>query len=83
MDTELNTTEQVISALGGADLVADMFGLTGNAVDNWKRANVFPGYTFPKITSELSCRSLSADVALWNFGRKTSARRATASEAAE
>lgn len=59
-----------------------MFDLGETAVANWRAQNRLPAHTFPTIQQSLISRGVSADMSLWTFGRKKSARRASA-EAAE
>ena len=70
----LNTTSDVIDAIGGVAVVADLFSVTEKAVKHWKYGQ-FPAHTYLDILEELGKRGLMADVSLWNFTRTATPRR--------
>lgn len=67
--TILQTTDEVIDALGGNERFAEIVGTTPNAVRNW-RINLrgsFPNDVgmYLRVTKELKRRKLSMSLALW------------------
>jgi hypothetical protein len=63
----MQTSIEVIEALGGTKAVAEMTGRTYNAAANWRVFNRFPANTFVLMQTELVKRGLSAPVALWGM----------------
>lgn len=61
----LTTTEAVINALGGNRPVAELLGVSGPAVSNWRAFGQFPADTYVAIQDILSKRRLKADPTLW------------------
>lgn len=80
--SNLSSVADVIEALGGVQAIASDFEISENAVWNWRAANRLPAHTFQTIQQSLISRGLTADISLWSFGRKKSARR-NITEAAE
>jgi hypothetical protein len=75
--TILQTTDEVIDALGGNERFARIVGTTSNAVRNW-RTNLrgyFPNDVemYLKVTKELRRQKLSMSLGLW--GNPSSQRR--------
>lgn len=68
MDLEiLDTTEQVIDALGGNQPVAELTLSKPNAVSNWRGFKTFPSNTYVAITEALRERGLAAPASLWGM----------------
>lgn len=63
----LLSVEEVISALGGKAVVADLIGLSPNAVWNWCDRNYFPSNTYVVMTEALSAKGHTAPAALWSM----------------
>jgi hypothetical protein len=61
----LNTTSEVIEALGGIQAVRELTGRKYTAAHNWLRAKQFPSNTYRKMTSALQDKGLSAPPSLW------------------
>ena len=64
---QLNTTSDVMDALGGNASVAEMTGRTPKAVSNWRKFTAFPSNTFVILKSALALRGHTAPDALWNM----------------
>jgi hypothetical protein len=60
-----NRVTDVVDALGGIPIVAEMTGTTRNAVYNWVANKLFPADTYLLIQSELKSRGLVAPDHLW------------------
>lgn len=68
MDLEiLETTEQVIEALGGNGPVAELTSSRPNAVSNWRGFKTFPSNTFVALTEALHSRGKTAPASLWGM----------------
>lgn len=67
MDQPLQTTTDVLDALGGSAAVAEMMGLANNAVSNWKKRETFPPKTHLVLMRELKARGLNAPDSLWGM----------------
>jgi hypothetical protein len=80
MSRTLFKVTDVINALGGTKAVAAMFDLKEAAISVWRVNNAMPPHTFTKIASELLSRGMTADMSLWTFARKKSARRLETAE---
>lgn len=77
MDLEiLETTEQVIEALGGNGPVAEITLSKPNAVSNWRGFKTFPSNTFIVMTVALRLIGKTAPPSLW--GMKLPAEQETA-----
>ena len=63
----LETTTDVIDALGGNRPVAELTGRTAPAVSNWRKFGVFPANTFVILADALEKRGKSAPSALWGM----------------
>lgn len=61
---ELETSSDVIEALGGTQKVADMFGVEYGAAWNW-RVRGLPSDTYAAMHEKLRRKGLSASPALW------------------
>lgn len=70
MTTRFATTRELIDGLGGTRAVAQLCGVSINAVGNWRTSNVLPAHSFAKISVELLRRDLKADVNLWRWERR-------------
>ena len=68
-DSELQTVDAVVEALGGNRAVAELVGGCGHtAVSNWRRCTErFPSRTFLAMTTELKRRGLRAPSSLWQM----------------
>lgn len=67
----LETTEDVIVALGGNAPVAEITASKPNAVSNWRSFKTFPSNTYVALTAALQAIGKSAPASLW--GMKASA----------
>lgn len=72
----LETTEQVIDALGGNGKVAELTLSKPNAVSNWRGFATFPSNTYVALTAALRTAGKSAPPSLW--GMKLPAEQETA-----
>ncbi len=69
----LETTRDVIVALGGIKAVATLTGRRYSAAANWNQFSKFPANTFHVMQLALQERGLAAPIALW--GMKLGQRR--------
>lgn len=68
MDLEiLETTEQVIIALGGNVPVAELTASKPNAVSNWRNFETFPPNTYVVMTQALAAIGKTAPTSLWRM----------------
>jgi hypothetical protein len=68
MDLEiLETTDQVINALGGNGPVAELTASKPNAVSNWRGFETFPPNTYVVMTSALALIGKTAPTRLWRM----------------
>lgn len=72
----LETTEQVIDALGGNGPVAEITASKPNAVSNWRNFRTFPANTYVAMTSALAARGKSAPASLWGMKMAVESERA-------
>lgn len=63
----LETTEQVIEALGGNGPVANLTASKPNAVSNWRGFETFPSNTYVAMTEALRARGKTAPSSLWGM----------------
>lgn len=63
----LETTEQVIEALGGNGPVAELTLSKPNAVSNWRSFSTFPSNTYVTLTAALQDIGKSAPPSLWGM----------------
>jgi len=68
----LQTTGQVIDALGGNKKVAQMTGSTTNSVSGWRKGK-FPAATYVALRIVLAKKKLAAPDTLWSM-RKPGSR---------
>jgi hypothetical protein len=61
----LQTTSEVIDALGGTAEVAKLTGRSMQAVSNWRGRGFFTASVYLTITEALARKSMSANPALW------------------
>jgi hypothetical protein len=61
----LNSTSDVIDALGGIEAVARLTRRGETAPFNWRRNRLFPANTYLAMTSALTARGLFAPAWLW------------------
>lgn len=64
---ELQTTAEVIQALGGYRAIAKITGRKDGAASNWGRFETFPANTYVAIRTALAERGLSAPDRLWGM----------------
>jgi hypothetical protein len=68
MDTKpLETTTEVIEALGGTSAVAELTGSTYAAAFNWRGFERFPAKTFIVMSDALAAKGKSASPSLWGM----------------
>jgi hypothetical protein len=67
MARKLNTTAEVMDALGGNAAVADLTNSTYKAAANWRAFETFPARHFVVMTKALEDRGLTAPVSLWGM----------------
>lgn len=63
----LETTEEVIKALGGNGPVAEITSSKPNAVSNWRGFKTFPANTYVSMTSALEAIGKTAPASLWGM----------------
>lgn len=63
----LSTTVDVIEALGGTSVVAELTGRTYPAAFNWRRFDKFPANTFVVMNRALAAKGKSAPASLWGM----------------
>ena len=63
----LNSTIDVIDALGGTSAAAALTGRTYNAAFNWRSFPTFPSNTFVIMTRALAERGKTAPASLWGM----------------
>ena len=66
---EIETTAEVIEALGGNRSVAELTSSTNKAVSNWRGFKTFPSNTYLALIEALHARGKTAPASLW--GMKT------------
>lgn len=64
---QLNTTLEVIVALGGNQPVADLTGSTNKAVSNWRGFDTFPSNTYVAMIAALRAVGKTAPASLWGM----------------
>lgn len=64
---DLETTAEVIEALGGINTVAKLTGSAYKAAANWKAFEAFPSRTYLVMTQELERKGKRAPVSLWRM----------------
>ena len=64
---ELETTAEVMEALGGINAVAEITGQKYKAAANWKAFEAFPSRTYLVMTQELARKGLRAPASLWRM----------------
>jgi hypothetical protein len=65
--TSIETTSEIIDALGGNASVARLTSSTAKAVSNWRGFGKFPSNTFLIIKAELMRHGMSAPDHLWSM----------------
>lgn len=63
----LNSTDEVIDALGGTSKVANLAGVIPQAVSNWRAAGSFPPDTYVLLKAALKKNGKSAPDSLWRM----------------
>jgi hypothetical protein len=63
----LQTTQEVIEALGGVSAVAKLTGRTYNAAHNWRSFTTFPANTYVTMTVALAAQGKTAPASLWGM----------------
>lgn len=65
--SQLQTTREVIKALGGIAKVAELTGRSYKSVSGWQAARAtFPSFTFVSLQKALVDKGLSAPPSLWH-----------------
>ncbi|MFA7280817.1 MAG: hypothetical protein WC100_12040 [Sterolibacterium sp.] len=64
---ELNTTSEVLDALGGNAGVAELTGSKPKAVWNWRSFDKFPANTYAVMIAALQERGKTAPASLWGM----------------
>jgi hypothetical protein len=68
MFRQLHTVEEVISELGGFEVVKELTGRRGNfTVPMWKHREKFPPNTFILMKAALEAKGASAPASLWGM----------------
>ena len=73
--TSIETTTEIIDALGGNVAVARLTSSTAKAVSNWRGFGKFPANTFLIIKAELMRLGASAPDHLWSMREPPAVRR--------
>jgi len=73
METQLDTVEAVIAALGGNGPVAELLGISEQAVSNWKSRGAIPAEWFLRFDEALTARGMRADRSVFRFVRTEAA----------
>lgn len=63
----LETTEQVVAALGGTAIVARLTGRGLSAASNWRSFDTFPPDTYLVMTAALEAAGCTAPSSLWRM----------------
>ena len=69
---ELTTTSEVMDALGGNTVVAELTGSKIKAVWNWRGFETFPSNTYVAMTNALLAKGKTAPDSLWGMKLPTS-----------
>lgn len=64
---ELHTTSEVMDALGGNPVVAELTGSKPKAVSNWRSFETFPSNTYVAMTVALNAIGKTAPASLWGM----------------
>ena len=73
---KLTTVKAVIQAFGGTKRLAKVMQTTPQAVDNWRRAKLFPANTYVMLQTELYLAGMRRPPdELWAMKRHKTARR--------
>ena len=67
MGRSLNSTSDVIEALGGIGAVATLTGRKYGAAAQWPHFSSFPSNTYLVLTEALMAKGLTAPAALWGM----------------
>jgi hypothetical protein len=62
----LTSTNEVIDALGGTRLAAQLMGYVQTAASNWRHRDHFPPNTYLAMTQALAAQGLNAPAWLWD-----------------
>ncbi len=62
----MQTTSDVIDALGGNRIVAQIFGVRSSAVSNWRASDRFPARLHYRLAKECEVRGVRLDERLLN-----------------
>ncbi len=63
----LETTVDVIEAIGGTSAAAALTGRTYNAAHNWRGFKTFPANTYVTMTRALAEKGKTAPASLWGM----------------
>jgi hypothetical protein len=66
----LQTTDEVIEALGGTVAVGKLTGRYSQQVSQWRRHGFFPSTTYTEMQAALARIGQTAPPALWRMGQK-------------
>jgi DNA-binding transcriptional regulator Cro len=63
--TSFRSFDEVIAFFGGDQAVADLVGVSLQAVSNWRAAGLFPSDLYAMMQDELRAKRKSAPRSLW------------------
>lgn len=63
----LDSTSDVMDALGGNQIVATITGRSAKAVSNWRGFDTFPSDTYVVMLAALNAKGFSASASLWRM----------------
>jgi hypothetical protein len=65
----LKSATEIVDALGGNVVVAQITSTTPKAVSNWRAADKFPSNTYVVLRNALALHKIVAPTALWSMRR--------------
>lgn len=74
MTKVLETTAQVISAVGGPAKAAEITGRKYSAAWNWTKADYFPANTYLSLNAAIGEKGFTAPASLWRMSEPESAQ---------
>lgn len=63
----LETLDEVITALGGTDGLFDLMGAKPSTISMWKKAGNFPSNSYVLMSAALGARGKAAPDSLWKM----------------